>query len=203
MPVYGRTGRGGELHREMPDPARRTIDQHLAAEQQPALAQRMQRGQPGHRQGCRLRIGNAVRQRRDRMARRAHTLRPRTGRQHADHARTHGWAAAVSGGRLDHTCKIPAGPCAGLGRRQGAIDLAAVQRNRRDADGDVVGCGRRQRDVADRQPGLARRIDNDGADHLRHRLLPVQLPLKRGLRRSRQAWWASCLSSVSSRAAKR
>ena len=39
-------GRRGELAGEMPDPARGAIDQHLAPEQQPALAQRVQCGRP-------------------------------------------------------------------------------------------------------------------------------------------------------------
>ena len=67
----------------------------------------------GKRRG--LCVGNAVRQCRDRMARRAHTLRPGAGRQHADHARSRGWAAAIRRGCLDHAGEIPAGPRAGVG----------------------------------------------------------------------------------------
>jgi hypothetical protein len=40
-----RAGRGGELAGEMPDSARGAVDQYLAPEQQPALAQRVQSGE--------------------------------------------------------------------------------------------------------------------------------------------------------------
>ena len=48
--------------------AGRTIDQHLATQQQPALAQRMQRGQAGNRERRRLRVRDSIRQRGDVMS---------------------------------------------------------------------------------------------------------------------------------------
>jgi hypothetical protein len=58
----------------MADPAGGAVDQHLAAEQQPALAQCMQRRQPGHRQANGLRLADAVGQRRQPIAGRADPL---------------------------------------------------------------------------------------------------------------------------------
>jgi hypothetical protein len=47
MPPHESAGGDRELTSEVPDPARGAVDQHLAAEQQPALPQCVQRGQPG------------------------------------------------------------------------------------------------------------------------------------------------------------
>ena len=49
MPPDARARCGRKLAGEMSDPARRAIDQHLAPEQQPALPQRVQGGQPRNR----------------------------------------------------------------------------------------------------------------------------------------------------------
>jgi hypothetical protein len=76
MPPYGGAGRRGELAREVPDPARGAVDQNLAAEQQPALAQRMQRGEPSNGQSGGLRIADRVGQGRHRMAAAIHPLGP-------------------------------------------------------------------------------------------------------------------------------
>jgi hypothetical protein len=76
MPPYDGAGRRGELAREMPDPARSAVDQNPAAEQQPALAQAVQRGQPGDRQSGGLGIADCLRQGRHRMAATIHPLGP-------------------------------------------------------------------------------------------------------------------------------
>jgi hypothetical protein len=44
-----RTSCRSELAGEMPDPTQSAVDQHLASEQQPALAQRVQRGEARNR----------------------------------------------------------------------------------------------------------------------------------------------------------
>ena len=62
-----RAGRRSELAGEMPDSTRGTIDQHLAPEQQTALAQRVQCGEARDRQRRRLGIVDRIRQRSDRM----------------------------------------------------------------------------------------------------------------------------------------
>ena len=71
-----RAGRPGELAGEMPDPTRGTVDQDLAAKQQPALAQRMQRGQPGDRQSGSLGVADRLGQGRHRVAPTIHALGP-------------------------------------------------------------------------------------------------------------------------------
>ena len=86
-----RAGRAGKLAGEMPDAARGAVDQHLAAEQQPALAQRMQRGQAGDRQGRGLRVADRVGQRGDRVAAAIDPLGPGARRQEADDARAGLW----------------------------------------------------------------------------------------------------------------
>ena len=63
-----RAGRPGELAGEMPDPTRGAVDQHLAPEQQPAPAQRVQCGEARDRQSRRLGIPDRIRQRGDRNA---------------------------------------------------------------------------------------------------------------------------------------
>src|SRR5439155_11277178 len=63
-----RTGGKRELAGEMANPARGAVDEDFAAEEEAALAQRVQRGQPGDRQGRRLGVAAAVGQRRHRMA---------------------------------------------------------------------------------------------------------------------------------------
>ena len=108
----------GELAGEMPDPARGAVDQHLAAEQQPALAQRVQRGQPGDRQCRGLRIADPVRQNRDRMAAAIDPLGPGARRQDADDPRAGLGAAAVRRLGLDHAGEIPPRPPARLGLGQ-------------------------------------------------------------------------------------
>ncbi len=80
----------------------------------------------------------AVRQRGDGMARRAEAFRPGAGGQHADHARADRRTAAVGRGLLDDAGEVPAGTRAGGRLRQRTIDLAAVERDRGDADGDVA-----------------------------------------------------------------
>ena len=66
---------------EMPDPARGAVDQHLAAEQQAALAQHVQGGQPGDRQGRRRGIADRIGQDRHRMGAAGHPLSPGARRQ--------------------------------------------------------------------------------------------------------------------------
>ena len=64
-----RAGGGGELAGQMADTAGCLIDQHLAAQQQSTLPQRMQGREPRHGQRRPLRIRHLVRQRGDRVGR--------------------------------------------------------------------------------------------------------------------------------------
>jgi hypothetical protein len=169
--------RGGKLHGEMPDAARRTIDQHLATQQQPALSQRMQRCQAGNRKCRRPRIGDGIRQRSDGVARRSDALSPGASRQHADDARAELWAAAIGCGLFDDAGKVPAGTRTGIRLRQRTIDLATVQRDRGDAYRYIAGRRRWQLDRLQGQLFTAGRINDDGAHCLSHNVLPLLRPL--------------------------
>src|SRR5262249_906483 len=84
---------GGELAGEMADPAGGAVDQYPAAEQQPALAQRMQRRQPGDRQAPRHPLADPAGQRRG-------------GASQSPATRTR-WAEAPDGNKP--TTRVPAG----------------------------------------------------------------------------------------------
>jgi hypothetical protein len=70
--------RHSELAGEMSDPTRGAVDQDLTPEQEPALAQRMQRGEARDRQRRRLGIPDRIRQRGDRVGAAIDPLRPAT-----------------------------------------------------------------------------------------------------------------------------
>ena len=183
--------RGGKLHGEMPDAARRTIDQHLATQQQPALSQRMQRGQTGNRERRRLRVSDRVRQRRDGMAWRSNALGPGAGRQHAYDARAGLRSSAIGCCLFDDAGKVPAGPRTCIRLRERTVDLAAVQRDRGDADRYIAARRWRQLDRLQGQLLTAGWINDDGAHCLSHNVSPLsdlyQLPLNLGFLRSRHA----------------
>jgi hypothetical protein len=111
----------------VPDTARGAVDQHLAAEEEPALAQRMQGRQPGDRQRRGLCVGHGVGKGGDGMAWRAHPLGPGAGREEADHAAAGRGAAAVGGALLDNPGEIPTRAIAEVALRGCASNLAAVQ----------------------------------------------------------------------------
>ena len=147
-----------------PTPPEAPSTSTLRPEQQPALAQRMQRGEPGDRQGRGLGVADRVGQRGDRMAAAIDPLGPGARRQDADDPRAGLRAAAVGRRGLDHPGEIPARPPARLGHLQGAPRLAAVQRDRGDPHADLVAVGVAQLDRLDRElPGRSR-IDDNGAD---------------------------------------
>src|SRR5262249_48788329 len=68
MSPYEGAGRRRKLTSEVSDPTGGAVAQYLAAEQQPSLPQRMQRGQPGDRRGCGLSIANGLGQNRHSVA---------------------------------------------------------------------------------------------------------------------------------------
>src|SRR5262249_28063035 len=134
-------GGEGELAGEVADPAGRTVNQYLAPEQEAALTQRVQRGQPRDRQCRGLRIAASLRQDTDCMAAAIDPLGPGAGRQYADHSAANRRAAAVGGSAFDDTGKIPARAPAWFGDLQGAPGLAAIKRDRCDPDNDLVTVG--------------------------------------------------------------
>ena len=81
-----RAGRHSELAGEMPDSTRGAIDQHLAPEQQTALAQRVQCGEARDRQRRRLGIVDRIGQRGDRRGAAIDPFGPGARRQNANHA---------------------------------------------------------------------------------------------------------------------
>jgi len=127
MPPNERAGGDGELAGEMPDPARGAVDQHLAAQEEPALAQRVERREAGDREGCRLGVADRIGQRRHRMAAAIDPLAPGPRGQDPDDPRAGLGAAAVGRGGLHDPGEIPARPPTRLGHLQGTAGLAAVQ----------------------------------------------------------------------------
>ena len=126
------------------------------AEQQPALPQRMQCGEAGHRQGRRLRVAHAIGQHRDVLHRHANAFGPGAAQEIADDARAGRRATALLRGLLDHAGEIPARTRARLRLGDRALGLAAIERDRGDAHGDVGRRGRSQRCRLHGQP--ARRV---------------------------------------------
>jgi hypothetical protein len=168
MPPHQRTGGDTELAGEMPDTARGAVDQHLATEKQPALTQRVERGEPRDRQCRCLGVADPIGQRRHRMAAAIDPLGPGPRRQDADDPGAGFGAAAVGGGGFEDSGEVPARPPARLGDLERAAGLAAVQRDRADPDRDLVAVGVAQFDPAHGQPPRRGGIDNDGTDLLRH-----------------------------------
>ncbi len=120
QPGYVRAGKLGELDREPPDAAARARDQHPLVEHEAADLERVQRGQPGHRQRGGLLERNRVGQLGQPFGADRGELRPGAGRHEADDA------GARPGDRCrrrplpDDAGEIPAGDRAGLERSRGA-----------------------------------------------------------------------------------
>jgi hypothetical protein len=109
-----------------PTPPEAPSTNNLSPEKQPALAQRVQRGQSSNRQGGSLGIADRLGQGRHRVAATIHLLGSRTRGQNADDASARSGSAAIGGGRSDDPGKIPAGSSARFSNLQGAPRLAAV-----------------------------------------------------------------------------
>ena len=117
----------------------------------------MQRRQARHRQTGRLRIGDVVRNGGDKVYWRVNTLGPGTDRQQPDHPSPDRRRAGRTSRRLHYSGEVPTGrgPARRLG--QGALDLAAIERDRRDPDGHLAGAGGSAHDPADGEAlGLTR-----------------------------------------------
>ena len=169
-----------ELHREVADAAGGAGDQHAAAEQRAVLAERVERGEAGHREGGGLRERHLLGQLGERVRGHGHALGPGAFRQEPDHARADLGAGAVGGGALHVAGQVPAGAPA-RGGHGGAADLAAVERDRADADDGFAAVGDRVGDGADDEAAGGCGVDDYGVV-VAHRVLlmgPLTLPSPR------------------------
>ena len=151
-------GGAGELNGEVARAARGPGDQHGAPQEQAALFEGVEGGQPRDRQRRRLGEGDAVGQRRHRVGRHGDQFGPRAGWQEPDHSRALLRAGAIRCGLFDRPGDIPAGACARR-RVHRAVDLSPVEGDRRHANqGFILGRDRRV-DRADYQATRCLRID--------------------------------------------
>jgi hypothetical protein len=133
----------------------------------------MQRRQAGDWQACRLPVRHAVGDDRERIEWCVDAFGPRTDRQHPDNARSDIWSPGHSAGLLHDAGEIPARRGSGFHDCKCPLDLAAVERNRGDTDGDLAGFRQRETDFANSKSIIIGLIDSDGADLIgRHRSFP-------------------------------
>ena len=155
------TGEPRQLYREVADAAGRTCHEHAFSEQRPALAERVERRQPRHRERGGLRERDLVGQLGQSVLRDDHSLGPRTFRQESDNARSDARPRAVRRGALDDSCEIPAGSPSGRGHAR-AANLPAVERDGVDAHERFAPVGGGLGHRADDEPPRRGRVHDDG-----------------------------------------
>jgi hypothetical protein len=169
-----------ELHREVADAAGGAGDEHATAEEQAALGEGVERGEPGHGKGRRLGQRHLGGQLGERMRRHRHPLRPRALGEEPDHARPDPRARGVGGGALHLAGQIPARAPAGRGHAR-APHLAAVERDRPHAHDGFTAIGGGVGNRTDDEPARRFEIDDDGT--IAHSAPPLGFPACRGWRR--------------------
>src|ERR1700689_1861140 len=157
-------GSGGELDRKLPHASRCAVHQDLASKQKTTLAKGMQSSQSWYRQACRLCVRHAFRNDGDRIQRSVYAFGPCSDWQHADNATSHVRSTLRLAGFFDDAGKIPSGAGSGFGNREGALGLAAVERDRCDTDCEFAERGRREVNCANREPRIFGSVDGDGFD---------------------------------------
>jgi hypothetical protein len=147
-----------ELHREGADAAGGAGDEHAAAEQVAALAQRAQRGQPGDRAGPPRRRTRRVWQRGEPMARDHRLLATSRRRRPTPATRVPGRRAAAVGRLAAHDARESCPGRHPSARCSQQVQLAAVDRDTRGTSmSDVVRAGIRRGQLAAVQAARARR----------------------------------------------
>ncbi len=150
-----------ELHREVTHAAGGAGHQHALAEDHAVLAESVEGGEAGDREGRGLGERHLLRQLGEGVGRHRHALGPGALREEADHARAGLGPGAVGGGALHRTGQVPAWTPAGGGHRR-AADLAAVERDGADADDGFAAVGSGGGDRAEDETSRSRGVDDYG-----------------------------------------
>ena len=150
-----------ELHREVPHAARGARDEDATAEDEAALGEGVERGQPCHGKGRGLGERDLLGQLGEGVRGDGHVFGPGAFRKEPDHSRSRSRAGAGGGGTLDLSGDVPARAPAGGGHGR-ASDLAAIERDGPHAHHRFASIGHGLRHLADDEPARRFGIDDDG-----------------------------------------